>query len=202
MSKARTATRKPVGIWFAAFAATLVTMLVAAKLLDIQDPLIANGMVLFSMIFLVKAGLNAAANAASAGESGAAQRNYLRRMLAVSLTYVGSLFAASALIADGDPVTPLSVTVAIVPGLAVAGYFYAIGKYLFEQQDEFLRMLMVRQALVATGLAFSLASVWGFLESFGQVPHLDAFWWPIVWFFGLGLGAAANKLQYDSLGEC
>ena len=187
--------------WFIGCAASLAAALFVIDIYDIDDPLIANGLILFSVVFLVKAGLNAAANAKERGTSGGPTGRYLLRMLAVSVTYVGSLFVASAIIDDGDPITVVSVLVALVPGIAVAGYFWAIGKFLQEQQDEFLRMLLVRQSLIATGLAFSAASIWGFLESFGQVPHVDAYWWPITWFFGIGVGAVANKIQYGTFGE-
>lgn len=193
--------KRPVGLWFVIFFAAMGCCLFAIDYFDIDDPIVANSVVLIPMIFLTKAGLNAMANAGRHGERGSAARNYLTRMLVVSLTYVGSLATASVLIEDGDPITFLSVLVALVPGIAVAGYFWAIGKYLAEQQDEFLRMLMVRQSLIATGLAFSAASIWGFLESFGQVPHLDAYWWPILWFFGIGIGAIANKIQFGTVGE-
>lgn len=192
---------KPILPWFAAFIVALLGALFAIDIMDIKNPLIANGMILFSMVFIAKAGLNATANARASGEVGNATGNYLMRMLVVSVAYVGSVFAASQLIEDGDPVTVLSVIIALVPGLAIALYFWAMGKYLAELQDEFLRMLMVRQALIATAIAFSAAAIWGFLESFGQVPHIDAYWWPIVWFFGIGVGAVFNKIQYGTFGE-
>ncbi len=193
--------RKPVLPWFGIFFAFLIGSLFAIDIFDIRDPLLANGLVLTSMLFVAKAGLNASANAAARGEMGKATRNYLIRMLVVSVAYIGSVFAASQLIDDGDPITALSVIIALIPGVAIALYFWAMGKYLQEQQDEFLRMLMVRQALIATAIAFSAAAIWGFLESFDQAPHVDAYWWPIVWFFGTGIGAIFNKVQYGTVGE-
>lgn len=194
-------TKRPVLIWFAIFAIYLVAAIVALGMSDIDNPLIANGIILISMIFLCKAGLNAMANAGQRGAVGSSLRTYLLRMLIVSVTYVGSMFAASTLISEGDPITLFSVLLAVIPGLAVVGYFYAMGRYMAEQEDEFLKMLMVRQSLIATGIAFSAASIWGFLESFGQVSHLDAYWWPIIWFFGIGIGAIVNKVQYGTAGE-
>lgn len=193
--------KRPVVLWFVLFFLALGAMGIAIDMANVKDPLIANGMLLFSMVFLVKAGLNSMHNAGKKGALGTPSRNYLKRMLLISLAYVGSLFAASTLIEEGDPITILSLAIAIVPGIAVAGYFWAIGRYMAEQQDEFLKMLMVRQSLIATGLSFSAASIWGFLENFDQVPHLDAFWWPILWFFGIGVGAVANKIQYGTIGE-
>ena len=194
--------RKPLLPWFLAMFASFGALFLLFELVDIQSRLVANAIFFIPMAFLVKAGMNASHNAALQGPRGNAARNYMKRMVVVSVTYVGSLFAASSLIDEGDPVTPLSIIIAVVPGIAVAGYFWAMGKFMLEQKDEFMRMLMVRQTLVATAFAFSLASVYGFLENFGQVPHIDAFWWPTAFFFGLGIGAIVNKLTMGTAGEC
>ena len=62
-------------------------------------------------------------------------------------------------------------------------------------------MLMVRQTLWASGFALSLATVWGFLESFDLVGHWDGYWVAVAWFFGLGIGALANKLTVGETGS-
>lgn len=83
---------------------------------------------------------------------------------------------------------------AILPALAIIGMFVAIGRYLIEEQDEYLRMLMVRQSLWASGFSLSVATIWGFFESFGLVERFDVYWVSVLWFFGLGLGAIANAI--------
>jgi hypothetical protein len=92
----------------------------------------------------------------------------------------------------------LSYLVAILPALPIIGIFAAIGRYLVEEQDEYVRMLMVRQTLWASGFALSLATIWGFLENFDLVGHADGYYVVVAWYFGLGLGAIVNKL---TLGE-
>jgi hypothetical protein len=92
----------------------------------------------------------------------------------------------------------LQYVVAVLPALPIIGIFAAIGRYLVEEQDEYVRMLMVRQTLWASGFALSLATIWGFLDNFGLVGHADGYWIVIAWFFGLGIGGIANKL---TLGE-
>ena len=201
MSETTATQKRPVIFWFLMFAAAMAGMAIVLEASNIDDPLIANAMMLVPIAFIVKAGLNAAHNARQHGDRGTPQANYLKRMLVVTLLYLGSLFAATMLIEDGDPITALSIAIAIVPGIAVAGYFWAIARLIVEMKDEFLRMLQIRQALIATGISLSAASIWGFLESFDQVPHIDAFWWPIVWFFGIGVGAVINKLTYGTTGE-
>ena len=61
-------------------------------------------------------------------------------------------------------------------------------------------MLVVRQSLIATGLALSAATVWGFLESADVAPHLDAYWVAVAWFLGLFVGGLSNRIEYGSWG--
>ena len=53
---------------------------------------------------------------------------------------------------------------------------------------------MVRQTLWASGFALSVATIWGFLENFDLVGHVEAYYIAVLWFGGLGLGACINKL--------
>ena len=55
---------------------------------------------------------------------------------------------------------------------------------------------MVRQSLVASGFALSIATIWGFLESFDLVDHIDSYYVAVLWFGGLGLGSCVNKLTF------
>ena len=78
---------------------------------------------------------------------------------------------------------------AILPAIPVIGIFAAIGRYLVEEQDEHVRMLMVRQTLWASGFALSVSTIWGFLENFDLVGHVDSYYIAVLWFGGLVLGA-------------
>jgi hypothetical protein len=69
-----------------------------------------------------------------------------------------------------------------------------------EEQDEFMRMLIIRQSLIASALALSCASIWGFLEAADLVMHIDAYWFAIVWFFGLAVGSVFNRIQFGTWG--
>ncbi len=139
-------------------------------------------------------------NAEGCTDRGAAQRAYIKRVAIFTSLYLATFafmtFSENELaMSDGT-----RFLIALLPGLAVIGFFWAIGRLIMEEQDEFLRMLTVRQSLIASGLALSAASVWGFLESADLVSHLDAYWFAIVWFFGIGVGAVANRFQYGTWG--
>jgi hypothetical protein len=95
----------------------------------------------------------------------------------------------------------LKYVVAVLPALPIVGIFVAIGRYLVEEQDEYVRMLMVRQTLWASAFMLTLATVWGFLETFDLVGHVDGYWAAVSWFFGLGVGGLFNKLTYGETGS-
>jgi hypothetical protein len=129
-------------------------------------------------------------------------RRYMVR-LGISMTvYVVSLLVAVYLVNQHQVTGPILWPLALLPGVAIVGAFYAIGMLIVETTDEFVRMLLVRQVLYATVIALSLATIWGFLENFELVPHIAAFYWAIVWFAGFGVGAVINRLTVGASGQC
>ena len=132
----------------------------------------------------------------------AAQRRYVVRMMLAMAGYLATLFLAEYLIDDRGLDGPLAWIVALLPGLCVAAVFWAIGRLLIEEQDEYLRSLLVRQTLVATGFAMVVATIYGFLENYRLVPHIDAFYLAVLFFIGLGVGSVINKLTLGDSGGC
>jgi hypothetical protein len=116
--------------------------------------------------------------------------------------YLVSLVAANHLIANDLVAGPLAWAAALAPGLAVASVFYAVGMLIIEQDDEFLRMLLVRQNVIATTFAMSVVVVWGFLEDFGLVDHVAGHLIVVVWAAGMLIGAVANRITHGAWGTC
>ena len=125
---------------------------------------------------------------------GHAIRRYNRAVIILSIGYVALLFTAQITIGRYGLAGPIAHLVAILPALPIIGIFGAIGRYLVEEGDEYLRLLTVRQTLVASGFALSIATAWGFLESFDLAGHFDAYWIAVIWFVGLGVGSLVNKV--------
>jgi drug/metabolite transporter (DMT)-like permease len=123
-----------------------------------------------------------------------AQRRYNHRVLGLSLAYAGALIGVSFVFRGDPPAGPVAWALALLPALPLVGIFLAMGRYLVEEGDEYLRSVMVRQSLIATGFMLIVTTCWGFLQSFDQVPRVDFYWAAIVWFAGLGLGGCANRL--------
>ena len=128
-----------------------------------------------------------------------AERRYNRTVLALSACYGALLLGAVALFKQYQLAGPTAFLVAILPALPIIGMFAAIGRYLVDENDEYLRMLVIRQTLIASGFALSIATAWGFLESFDVVPHVEAYAVAILWYGGLGLGGCVNKVTLGRL---
>ena len=127
-----------------------------------------------------------------------AMRRYTIRLAISMSAYLITLALAVNIFEKGNASGLFAWLLAILPGLSVAGVFWAIGRLLVEEQDEFQRMLLVRQSLIASAFALSISTVWGFLENFGMVEHIDAFYIVVVWFIGFGIGRYINRY---TLGE-
>jgi hypothetical protein len=129
------------------------------------------------------------------------RRRYNQRLGSAMAVYVASLFIAKYLISRNLVDGPAVWVLGLLPGFAVIGAFYAIAMLMVEQKDEFFRMLIVRKTLIGTAIALSLATVWGFLENFGLVAHVDAYWIAVIWFLGFGIGGLVNRVTHGVSGE-
>jgi hypothetical protein len=130
-----------------------------------------------------------------------AWKRYNWRVIWLSLAYAAFILTATYGFKHDLFSGVIAYIVAILPALPIIGIFAAIGRYRVEEQDEFLRMIMVRQTLWASGFALSAATIWGFLENFDLTGHFDAYWIVVIWYFGLGLGGVYNKLTLGA-GRC
>ncbi|HWU94492.1 MAG TPA: hypothetical protein VN029_02770 [Sphingomonas sp.] len=133
-----------------------------------------------------------------------ANRAQKRYTLSVMLLMAGYVLILLGVVAyhDNHPLHgPFGYVAGLLPALPVIGVFFVLGRYLVEERDEYLRFQVTRQALVATGFAMSIATAWGFLENFGLVPHVYAYYAAILWFAGLGVGSCVNKLAARGGGD-
>ena len=125
---------------------------------------------------------------------GPAIRRYNRRVIILMLAYAAILmivvYGFNRHLLSGTP----AYVAAILPALPIIGVFGAIGRYLVEEADEYVRMLTIRQTLYASGFALSIATIWGFLEAFDLVDHIESYYVAVLWFAGLGFGSCMNAL--------
>ncbi len=71
---------------------------------------------------------------------------------------------------------------------------------LMEETEKYRRMQLIGQSLVATAFTLSIVTIWGFLENFDLVAHVDGFYVAVLWFVGLGVGALWNRLSPGGVG--
>jgi hypothetical protein len=132
----------------------------------------------------------------------AAARRPLQRTAVIMAIYLAGILGTKYLTEHAGVTGPLAVGCALVPGLAMAAMFYSTGKAIADTEDEFLRMLAVRQQLIAAGFVLSVASAWGTLEMFDLVPHVEAFYIVVLWALGVFVGMIANRVTHGVWGQC
>ena len=126
--------------------------------------------------------------------SPAAQR-YNKRVIGFSLLYGATLLIAVYAFKHHLIGGPLAYVAAVLPALGIIGIFGSMGRYLVEEQDEYLRLLATRQMMWSSGVALSGATIWGFLEGFDLVGHIDAYYIAVLWFAGQGIGSCIARVQ-------
>lgn len=127
-----------------------------------------------------------------------ATRRYIQIHLVLSVLYIALVLLASWFIPDDAPPTPGVILFALLPGLVVLGWIWNMGTYLFALEDEYLRMLETRKALVATALTLAICGGWGLVELFAAVPRLPVFFVFPIWCLGLAAGQLVNRLTGHS----
>ena len=133
--------------------------------------------------------------------SSSAKTRYFRVHLALSILYVALVLLASYFVPDDADPTPGVILWGLLPGLVVLGWIWNMGRYLFAMQDEYLRMLETRKALIATALTLAVSGGWGLLELFAAVPRLPVFFVFPIWCVGLAVGGLVNKVTMGDSGE-
>ncbi len=132
-----------------------------------------------------------------------AARRYTYRLAILMTGYVLLLFAAVWLFRHNRPSGVIAYVVAIAPAVPVIGVFWAVMRFVVEEKDEFIRMLMVRQCLVATGFCLTVVTVWEFLQNFDLVEKGNGgFGAAFFWFMGLFIGQMYNKFTLGTSGSC
>jgi putative oxidoreductase len=111
----------------------------------------------------------------------AAHKRYVFRTMAFMSGYaavnVGAIFGAFDDIASPVAAWGLALTVSA----PVVGQIWATLS-LMRESDEFVRAVVAKQFILASGLAMAIASVWGFGESYAAAPHIPAWLiYPLFW---------------------
>jgi hypothetical protein len=110
-----------------------------------------------------------------------AQRAHTRRTLWLMLVYLIILPPLVWLHAHRHIGPAVSLLMAVVASLPLLGFFASWGRYLSDENDEYHQAMTLRRIAVATTATMGAAVVWGFLQAFGVMPLVEAYWIPFVW---------------------
>ena len=130
-----------------------------------------------------------------------AQRAHVRRITWLLLAYLVILPPLVWLRAHRHISDPLLLLMAIAASVPVLGIFASWGRYLSDERDEYHQALTLRRIAVATNATMGAAVVWGFLQAFGVMPLVEAFWVPFLWVFMQGAFGCLTAFARRSTGE-
>jgi hypothetical protein len=126
-----------------------------------------------------------------------AGRRYLRRFFPAMTGYVVVLFASLWVIENHNPKGPLLWILGVAPAIPVVGVIAAMGLYLMEETDEFLRTVLIQSMLWGIGITLGLATAWGFLENVGALPHFPLYLIFAVFCGAFGLSQPFVRRRYQ-----
>ncbi|PEQ12286.1 hypothetical protein B2G71_12320 [Novosphingobium sp. PC22D] len=172
--------------WGGLFCVSMV-LIGAARIFDAIDA--TTGFVAMAVVagVCMPQAYRAATSAARrAGDSSDALQAYNKRMLAASLGYVVGLGMATLVYERVRLDTPGLALLALLPAAPTLAMIRAMARYLLDETDEYLRYRTLLSSVIGLGFVLTLGSFWGFLETFGVVPHVWAWW--VVPVFGVGMG--------------
>ena len=123
---------------------------------------------------------------------------YTYRFMLATLAYVVGMLIAVSIYNANSSLGLLAYPVSLLPTLPALAMIVVMGLYLFEEEDEYLRHRASVSSIIGLGFVLVLGTVWGFLETFGLVPHIWAWWVVPAWAMGLGMGQGLLSLSEGS----
>ena len=114
-------------------------------------------------------------------------RRYMVRLTLFMAGYGVALVGGLLLARHGVPVV-VRVALATVTAAMICGVFWAIFRLLAECDDEYQRLLLVKQTLLATGITLAVTTLWQFLAVF-DVLSAGPQWVGVIWLAMFGFAA-------------
>jgi hypothetical protein len=102
-----------------------------------------------------------------------AARRFMRRNLITLLLYALSIVFVVWVFLRFHPTGVLAYLLAVLPAIPLTGLLAIFGLYLAEEKDEFQRSIGVQSMLWGIGGTLAVTNIWGFLESFVHLRHLN-----------------------------
>ena len=110
-----------------------------------------------------------------------AKRRYQRGLVPAMVIFLCGSFGLAWLDANADPSNYVMIAISVVP-VAAALFMFSLHWRLLNEVDEYLRQIQINALLIGATVALTIATGWGYLESYIDAPALPIFWLnPIFW---------------------
>jgi hypothetical protein len=120
---------------------------------------------------------------------------YQRRTLVAMGFYTLTVFGAALAVKHGHPTGWLLYVLAVLPAAPLIGMLVVLGRYLQEENDEYVRLMTMRSLLVATGALMSMIVISDFLRAFAATGVFPPFVLFVLFFVSFGIAQAVQRLQ-------
>lgn len=108
-------------------------------------------------------------------------REYLIGLSAWMVAYAALLTLSILIIRAQSPQGLVLYALAVSPSLPIGGTIWQVLRYL-DRCDEYVRAIVTRRFVLATGVTLFLCTAWGFLESNAGLAHVDLYLvYPLFW---------------------
>jgi hypothetical protein len=125
-----------------------------------------------------------------------AARRYYRRFIVTMLLYTLTLVLTIEVFIHYHPTGALAYALAVLPAIPMVGLLAVFALYLAEEKDDFQRTIGVQSMLCGIGGTLTVTSVWGFLEDFVHIRHLDPMLVIVIFWIFLGLSIPVLLARY------
>ncbi len=118
-------------------------------------------------------------------------RRYVWRLTGFMLAYAAILVGGLTLAKRGLP-PGAGVALALATAAPICGIFWAIFRLLAECDDEYQKLLLVRQTLLATAFTLAIATAWQFLTVYDVIAQGPE-WIAVIWFAMIGIAGPITR---------
>ena len=103
--------------------------------------------------------------------------------------YVAALFGSILTIQAHNPTGPLLWALAVLPALPIGGTIVVFLRYI-DKVDEYVRAVVLKRFILATGLTLFVTTAWGFLEDNAGAHHMSLYLVYPLWWGTFGFASA------------
>jgi hypothetical protein len=128
-------------------------------------------------------------------ERSAAFKRYQRRVMTVMAAYLLILLSASWIVKHGHLHGWQLYFWSALPAIPVILVIVAMGRYLSEEKDEYLRLRTMRALLVATGALLGTLVASDFLQAFAGAPAFPPFTSFVIFCVAFAIAQLVLKLR-------